>query len=151
MNKLLAHLTEESAVVDAFLKLLDEEEAAMTNGGFDTLSAITEHKAQLVDRIATLDLERERQLMAGGYPVDRDGADAAAAAGGVALQRAWETLLALAAQAQKRNHHNGVLIHTHLNYTRHSINQLRGKSQSLYGPDGKHKGALGYGNNIASG
>jgi len=151
MNKLLTHLTEESAVVDAFLTLLDREEAAMTNGHFGTLPAITEHKAQLVDRIAALDQERERQLRADGYPVDRHGADAAAAAGGVALQQAWQTLLERAAQAQKRNHRNGVLIHTHLDYTRQSINYLRGKSQSLYGPDGKHRGALGYGNNIASG
>lgn len=151
MNKLLTHLIEESAVVDAFLILLDQEEAAMTGGHFGTLPAITEHKAQLVDRIATLDLERERQLLTDGYPVGRHGADAAAAAGGVALQKAWQTLLERADQAQKRNHRNGVLIHTHLDYTRQSINYLRGKSQSLYGPDGKHRGALGYGNNIASG
>lgn len=151
MSTLLAHLTKERSAVDAFLELLDHEAEALIKGDFASMPGLTERKEQLADHIAKLDDERERQLAALGFSVDRSGADAAAAAGGESLQQAWQQLLECAAQARSRNNRNGVLIHTHLDYTRQSINFLRPSAQSLYGPDGKHKAELGNVNSIAAG
>lgn len=150
-TRLLSHLTEERGVVEAFLELLDQEAEALAHGSFDQLPALSERKAQIVDRLALLDSERERQQVALGYSPDHDGANAAAIAGGESLQRAWQELLQCAAQARERNHRNGVLIHTHLDYTRQSINFLRASGQSLYGSDGQHKVGIGNGNSIATG
>lgn len=125
--------------MDAFLVLLDQESAALIHGNFSELALLTARKGQLADRIAVLDLEREQQLLQLGYAANRAGADAAAAAGGNGLQQAWHALLARAAQARDRNHRNGILIHTHLDFSRQAINFLSACGQSLYGPDGRHK------------
>ena len=152
MSKLLTpHLIEECSAIEAFIALLDQEAQALINGDFTALPAITKHKEELVDRIVMLDHKREQCQMSLGWPTDRSGADAAAAAGGQKLQQAWHALLECAAQAQERNHRNGVLVHTHLDFTRESINVLRANGQPLYGPDGKHMGGIGSGNSIASG
>lgn len=150
-TRLLSHLTAERGAITAFLDLLDQEADALVHGSFVALPALTERKAQLADHIASLDLERERQQIALGYAADHDGANAAALAGGEKLQQVWQELLECAAQARERNHRNGVLIHTHLDYTRQSINFLRASGQSLYGPDGQHKVGIGNGNSIAAG
>ena len=150
-TRLLTCITEQRGVIEAFLALLAQEADALVHGGFVKLPALTERKAQLADHIALLDLERERQQLALGYSADHDGANTAALAGGKNLQQAWQELLKCAAQARERNHRNGVLIHTHLDYTRQSINFLRASGQSLYGPDGQHNAGIGSGNSIAAG
>lgn len=150
-TRLLSHLTEERGAIEAFLELLDQEVEMLAQGNFAALPALTKRKEQLADQIALLDLEREQQQVALGYPADHDGAHAAALAGGENLQQAWQALLESAEQARERNHRNGVMIHTHLDYTRQSINFLRACGQSLYGPDGQHKTGLGNGNSIAAG
>ncbi|MFC5476025.1 flagella synthesis protein FlgN [Paraherbaspirillum soli] len=148
---LLEHLTEERVAMEAFLELLDQEAEALIQGHFNLLPQLTERKAQLADRIAVLDQERERQQQASGYPANRQGADAVAAASGPGLQQVWHELLERAAQARESNHRNGVLIHTHLDFVRQSINFMRASGQNLYGPDGKHKVGMGSGNSIAAG
>lgn len=150
-NQLFSCITKERGVIQAFLELLDQEADALVHGNFVKLPVLTERKAQLADQIALLDLERERHQIALGYSADHDGANTAALAGGKNLQQAWQELLKCAAQARERNHRNGVLIHTHLDYTRQSINFLRASGQSLYGPDGQHKAGIGNGNSIGAG
>lgn len=149
--RLLSRFTEERGVIETFIGLLDQEADALVHGKFTQLPALTERKTQIADRLAILDLERERQQIDLGFTADHDGANAAALAGGENLQRAWQELLDCAEQARERNHRNGVLIHTHLDYTRQSINFLRASGQSLYGPDGQHKAGIGNGNSIATG
>ena len=137
--------------MEAFLLLLDQESEALVNGNFSELPLLTERKGQLADRIAMLDQEREQQLQQLGYAANREGADAAAAAGGASLQQAWRALLARAAESRDRNHRNGILIHTHLDFSRQAINFMRACGQSLYGPDGQHKVGRGHGKSLASG
>ena len=148
---LLSHLIREQAAIGEFLDLLEQEAQAMSEGDFVRLSSLSEHKSQLTDQIAQLDRLREAEQLALGYAADRSGADAAAAAGNPALRHAWSGLLDHAAQAHERNHRNGVLIHTHLDFTRQAINFLQARGQPLYGPDGVHQTGSASGNSLGLG
>lgn len=144
-------LIREHAAIGDFLELLAQESAAMTHGEFSRLPALAERKSQLADQIALIGRLRETEQLALGYAPGRSGGDAAAAAGGEALQTAWRNLLARAAQAHEGNHRNGVMVHTHLDYTRQSINFLKASGQPLYGPDGAHKAGSSKGSRLAVG
>jgi len=138
MSTLLRQVSEEIALVEAFLALLEEESAALAEGRFDALPALTRRKDAAADRLAAADAAREELLRALGYAAGRAGADAAAARGGSALQHAWRRLLAVAARAREQNHRNGVMVHAHLDFTRQSLAFLQTGSRPLYGPDGQH-------------
>lgn len=150
-SRLLDHLTREQAATGAFVELLDREAAAMTAGDFASLPGLAERKSQLAEQIMLLGRQREAEQMALGYAAGRSGAAAASAAGSEALQNAWRDLLARAAQAHERNHRNGVMIHTHLDFTRQSLSFLQTSGQPLYGPDGSHKTGAGGGKRRAVG
>lgn len=148
---LLNHLIREHAAIGEFLDLLDQEAAAMTQGNFTHLAGLAERKSQLADQIAFFARQREIEQVSLGYAADRSGAEAAAAAGGETLQTAWQNLLECAAQAHERNYRNGVMIHTHLDFTRQTISFLQSRGQPLYGPDGTHHKGAGNGNRLALG
>ncbi|CDS50403.1 Flagellar biosynthesis protein FlgN [Polaromonas sp. CG9_12] len=148
---LLQRLTLEHGAVDEFVVLLNQEADAMTQGRFMDLAHLAERKSQLADRIAILTRHRENEQMALGYRADRSGVEAATAAGGPLLQDAWRHLQSSAAQAHERNHANGVMIHTHLDFTRQSINFLKSAGRPLYGPDGSHYSGTASGNHLATG
>jgi len=145
------HLAEEYAAIGVFIELLDQEAEAMTQGNFAALPGLAENKSQLADQIAFFGRQREREQMDLGYAAGRSGADAMAAAGGETLQQAWRDLRAHAAQAHERNHRNGVMIHTHLDYTRQSISFLQASGQPLYGPDGTRHAGTSNGNRLGLG
>lgn len=148
---LLNHLTREHAVIGAFLELLDQEAFAMSHRDFTVLPALAERKSKLIEQIALLDHERENEQISLGYAADRNGADAAAAAGGEALQAAWNALRERATQARDNNHRNGVMVHTHLDFARKAISFLNASGHPLYGPNGTHHAGTGQGNSLASG
>jgi flagella synthesis protein FlgN len=148
---LLNHLTRECVAVGDFLELLDQEANAMTQGNFPSLPALTERKALLADQIALFSRQRETEQVRLGFAADRRGTDAAAAAGGEAVQEAWRELRERAAQAHEHNYRNGVMIHTHLDFTRQAINFLHAGGQSLYGPKGTHHMGASNGNSLAHG
>jgi len=147
----LNHLTLEKAAIGAFIELLDLEAEAMTRGDFTALPELARRKSLQADEISFLRSQRETKQLALGYAADRSGADAAAAAGGQVVQDAWRQLQACAAQARERNHRNGVMIHTHLDFTRQSISFLQASGQPLYGPDGTHHTGVGQGNTLGVG
>lgn len=148
---LFSHLKQEYAATGAFLELLDAEAEAMIQGHFFALPELAERKSLLADQIALFSRQREAELVNLGYAADRGGADAAVAAGGVELQSLWSSALARAAQARDHNHRNGVMIHTHLDFTRQSIRVLQAGNQPLYGPDGTHHQGTPSGNSLALG
>ncbi|MDP3864862.1 MAG: flagellar protein FlgN [Rhodoferax sp.] len=150
-SKLLDLLNREYAATGAFVTLLDQEAAAMTQGEFARLPDIAARKSTLADQIALMAKQREMEQLSLGHAAGRRGADAAAAAGGDALQHAWRNLLKRAAQAHTSNHRNGVMIHTHLDFTRQTLGFLQAGSQPLYGPDGGHKTGQGGGHCLALG
>jgi len=145
VNDLLIRLTEERRLLETFIELLDEETEALINSDLAGLPALTERKAQLATRISAADHDRKREEKRLGSRTD------SVACGDEALQHAWHELRERAAQVREHNYRNGVLIHTHLNFTRESINFLRANGKPLYGPDGQHQLITGYGASIASG
>lgn len=148
---LLNHLTRECVAIGEFLELLEQEANTMTHGNFSSLPALTERKAQLAEQISLFSRERETEQVRLGFTADRHGSDAAAAAGGEPLQNAWRELRERAALAHEHNYRNGVMIHTHLDFTRQAINFLHAGGQSLYGPKGTHHMGASNGNSLAQG
>ncbi|SFC68069.1 flagella synthesis protein FlgN [Polaromonas sp. OV174] len=148
---LLNHLTREHAAIGDFLELLDQEAEAMTHGDFAKLPGLVDRKSRLADQITFFSRQREIEQETLGYPAGRSGAEAVVAAGGEAMQKAWRDLRDLAAQAHERNHRNGVMIHTHLDYTRQAISFLHAKTQPLYGPNGTHHTGASTGKPLALG
>jgi len=149
--QLLAHLSREYAATGNFLALLELESQAMTDGDFGALPALAQRKSQLADEITALSHQREEEQLAMGYPAGSVGAQACAASGGPALRQAWSGLLACATLAREHNHRNGVMIHTHLDFTRQSISFLQARGQPLYGADGSHHAGTASGNWLAVG
>lgn len=151
MSKALIDLlSREHAAIGVFLELLDQEARAMADGAFAELPGLAERKARMAGQIAHIGSRRDAQQQALGYGPGRRGADAAAAAGDPALQTTWRELLARAAQARDLNHRNGVMVHTHLDFTRQTLNFLKAGGLPLYGPDGTHQSG-GNGNRLAVG
>jgi flagella synthesis protein FlgN len=151
MNALLKQLRSEGAAIEAFIALLGEEEQAMVGGRFAELPALTTRKAQLQERMADFDRQRETLQQALGFKPGRAGADAAAASQGGETQAAWAHLLALAGQAQAGNRHNASIVFTHLDFTQNALRFLRASGQLFYGPDGARRTPAGSGNRLAMG
>ena len=149
--RLLDQLNQECAATGKFIELLDVEAQTMTAGDFGSLPAQAELKSELADEITRLTAERVKEQLSMGYAADRAGTQACVEAGGQALEQAWSSLLELAALARSHNHRNGVMIHTHLDFTRQSISFLQAKGQPLYGPDGSHHAGAASGNQLGVG
>lgn len=151
MSKALVDLlSREHAAIGVFLELLGQEAQAMADGHFAELPGIAERKARMAEQIAAIGQRRDAQQQAMGHGPGRSGAEAAAAAGDAALKTTWRELLARATQARDLNHRNGVMVHTHLDFTRQTLNFLKAGGQPLYGPDGTHRSG-GNGNRLAVG
>lgn len=148
---LLAHLRTETASIQEFLALLDREAKAMSDNVFGDLAAIAGQKNLMLDRMATLDVEREALQVALGFAPGRAGADAAAAASGAAVQQAWVELLVLAVQARSHNLRNGSMVYAHLDFTQQALHFLQASAQLFYGPDGVRKTQAGAGTRLAAG
>lgn len=151
MNTLLLHLREEKACVEEFLAVLDREEEAMKEGRFAELGEITTVKAQLLDRMAELDVGRVSVQVSMGFEPSRDGADAAASEGGAETRRIWASLLELAEQAKAANRRNGSMVYTHLDFTQKALHFLQASAQLFYGPDGTRRASSGAGTRLALG
>lgn len=150
MNTMLLYLHAEKTCIEEFLSVLDQEEQAMRDARFGELGAITDQKVALLDRMATLDRQRETAQVALGFEPGQVGAEAAAAAAGEATIQAWTALLELAEEAKARNLHNGSMVHTHLDFTQRALHFLQSSVQLIYGPDGIRKTARS-GNRLALG
>ncbi|GAB3630447.1 Flagella synthesis protein FlgN [Pandoraea terrae] len=137
-QSLLTALAAETAAIVAFGALLAEEQQALVSGALDALPELTERKTQAVAKLAELGRERDAGLQALGYDTMQPDV-AAMQAADAQLARAWQALLAAAADAKHANETNGVLIRTRLTYTQQALNVLYGPAESapLYGPDGR--------------
>lgn len=151
MNSLLAHLRTEASCIAEFLAVLDREAKAMSGGAFNDLAAIAGQKTHLLDRMAELDQQREALQVALGFEPGRAGADAAAAAGGPAVQKAWADLLVVAVEARSHNMRNGSMVYAHLDFTQQALHFLQASAQLFYGPDGVRKTQVGSGTRLAAG
>jgi flagellar biosynthesis protein FlgN len=148
---LLPQLLAEKSCVEEFLSVLFQEAQAMESGLFADLAPLTQRKAALLDRMAALDQARESAQVALGFEPGRAGADAAAAAGGEAMQEAWTALLELAERARTGNREIGAMVYGHLDFTQNAIDYLQASKKPFYGPDGIRKAAGASGTRLALG
>ncbi|MDP9604111.1 flagellar protein FlgN [Variovorax sp. NFACC27] len=148
---LLGHLRTETACIEEFLSVLDQEALAMSDRAFTDLASIATRKTVLLERMAELDAQREALQATLGFGPGRAGADAAAAAGGAEVERVWQTLLQVAGQAREHNLRNGSMVYAHLDFTQQALHFLQASAQLFYGPDGVRKTQAGSGNRLAAG
>jgi flagella synthesis protein FlgN len=142
---LQALLTRELEAIQVYIDLLDQEAAALRDSDFAKLPELAGRKSQTAGQITALEQQRDQAQRELGFEPGRAGAEAACAVAGPELARAWQDVLDAAAQAHTRNHRNGVMIHTQLDFTRQTLGFLQASGQPLYGPDGSHKVGSGTG------
>ncbi|ACR30382.1 flagella synthesis protein FlgN [Burkholderia glumae] len=136
---LLATINDEHATVEAFASLLVYEQKALTAASpADTLPDIIARKTELVERLASLEKQRDAQLAALGYAAGKAGIDAAAERDpGIASR--WKLLRDATERARHANMNNGMLIRIRMDYNERTLQVLRAQPAraGLYGPDGR--------------
>ncbi len=137
-DALLTTINDEHATVEAFASLLAYEQQALTAAEPDTLPDIIARKTQLVERLATLEKQRDVQLVALGYPAGRAGIDAAAERDPSVASR-WKLLRDATERVRHANLNNGMLIRIRMDYNERTLQVLRAQPAraGLYGPDGR--------------
>lgn len=140
---LLALLSQETALVNAFLATLDQETEALGHSeAHSALDAAAQQKAAQADALRALSAQRDDWLRAQGLPSGREGMQAACARNPVVAE-AWEMLAALAALAATKNDANGIVIQTQMADVQERMNTLRGlqmKETGTYDARGRAKG-----------
>lgn len=151
-DRLLNCLETESSAIAAFQEILDQEANALSVGNFEQLSSLTHAKLLAARKIAACSQDRETEQIALGFGPGHDGVDAACSSAKTGiLKAAWMKLIDLAKSAREANYCNGVMIHTHLDFTRMSIEFFKPQGPALYGPNGDHTTGYTGGNHLAAG
>jgi flagellar biosynthesis/type III secretory pathway chaperone len=126
-------LAAESALIERFVGLLKTEQRALKEGMVDSLEQLAREKSVMVTELRNRQARREREAGNTGVEawVTRKG--------GAAAARGWRDLLAIAREAHRLNHINGILIDTLMRNNRRALAILQGVAQraNLYGPDGR--------------
>lgn len=142
---LAKHLARQSATLEQFIRLLEDEQRALAQGRVDgqQLSELAAGKQALLDTLEQLEAQRRHAQLRLGYGDDRQGA-ARAAADADCLD-SWQQLLAQASRAQQLNRRNGDGIRARLEQNQRMLNFLHeAGGNGLYGPDGQSRnGRLG--------
>ena len=136
-------LAEEAGAIALFVELLKREQAQLSQGQTDELSALAEQKSTLAARLQRLAGLRSDWLASLGYFADRAGIE-------TWLQQhpqetpvaaSWAAIMTQAAEARELNRLNGELIELHLQHNARALNALRGGEDSLdlVGPDGQSR------------
>jgi flagellar biosynthesis/type III secretory pathway chaperone len=142
-----ADLREERAAMQAFLDLLQEEQASLLRGDADAVGALLARKSGWLQKLAGLAERRRGFLRAQSYPADRRGMDhwLSAQPTASALAAEWQALLQLTHQACQANDANGALIAMRMQSNQQALAALTtaARSSALYGKDGQAVGAWG--------
>jgi flagella synthesis protein FlgN len=138
-NKTLA---DEQQHIAALVELMKREQQLLIDADADGLAEITPQKAQLVQHLATLSVERHRALGAAGFAAAESGMEPWLAVSGDAEVRAgWDGLLELTREAKELNRVNGMLINKQMAHTQNVLNAVRPPSASadagVYGASGQ--------------
>lgn len=139
-------LVEEIGRLEAFIALLEREQALLETGETEALHPLIEQKNALAGALAEFDRSRERALAQLGLPAGRAGIEAwLASEAGAPYQAKWQRLLELAQRARDLNETNGKLIQLHLSHHQQAFAALMSAANQIttYGPDGQQQGGLG--------
>ena len=140
---LLAAIAAETAALQRFTAVLEEEQKLLIGGNADAVLPLLEKKTALIAELGAAGQQREAALQALGVAeIRKDAMEAWFAAAPADFQARWQTLLELAQTANRINSTNGQLINTRLQYNQQALSILMNAAGNLgddtYGPDG-HK------------
>lgn len=127
---------DEAALLKEFITLLDQEEKLLVGGETDALLTTAEQKTQIYRRLQFLHDERSRITARAGQ-----SNFATLLASDPATASRWNEVLALAADAQRRNGINGQLINERMKHNQAALSVLLAAANQpqLYGPDGQSR------------
>lgn len=136
LSRLQRVIDDEAALLGDFVRLLEQEESLLVEGQTDVLLALADQKTQLYRRLQFLHDERSR-IVARSRPADLPGLLAQSPAAATA----WNGVLELAAEAQRRNGINGQLIAERMKHNQAALSVLLAAADQpqLYGPDGQSR------------
>ncbi len=139
-------LGQEVALLQAFVELLQQEQALLKAGSGEALLTLVETKNALATQLGELAQTREKQLAALGLP----GGPAGMAAwldqhANAAECSLWHAFLKLAGEARDLNLLNGKLIGLHMQHNQQALTALTAAADraTTYGPDGQQQSSIG--------
>lgn len=139
---LLAAIAAETAALQRFISVLEEEQKLLIEGDADAVLPLLEKKTGLITELGAAGEQREAALQALGIEIRKEAMEAWFASAPADLQAHWQKLLELAQTANRINSTNGQLINTRLQYNQQALSVLMNAAGNLgddtYGPDG-HK------------
>lgn len=142
--RLLSAIAAETAALQRFIAVLEEEQKLLINGNADAVLPLIEQKTTLIAELGAAGQQRESTLQALGVEIRKEAMEAWIAKADPELKTSWQALLELAQTANRLNSTNGQLINTRLQYNQQAlsilVNASGGLSDDTYGPDG-HKSA----------
>lgn len=139
-------LSQELAALESFIALLRREQALLSAGASEGLTALAEEKSAAAITLGNLTHLRDRELARHHLPPGRAGMDAWTLSGaGSGCQSRWDQLLALAAEARALNETNGKAIALHLQHNQQALSVLMAAADkaATYGPDGQARAGIG--------
>lgn len=136
-----ASLAEECNTARCLIQLLQQEQTHLIEANIESLTRLTEEKAQVIARMSELATQRYRTLASTGFAPQETGMQTwlKSATAEPAAHKTWNTLLTLARSAKELNRTNGLLINQHMTRTQTVLNVLHGNNQTtnFYGPNGQ--------------
>lgn len=133
----------ELAQMGDFIKLLTEEQSALTAGDTEALEALSATKVALVQTLNRSGEARNVALRSAGLENDRPGVEAWIRGNpkDLAVQQLWNSLKVAVVEARELNLLNGKLIAMRLQHNQQTLSALLSSSatpqSNLYGPDGQ--------------
>jgi flagella synthesis protein FlgN len=145
---LLAAIAAETAALQRFIAILEQEQKLLISGNADAVLPLLEAKTGLIAELGTAGQAREAAFRALGVELRKEALDAWFADAPAELQNPWQKLLGLAQTANQINSTNGQLINTRLQHNQQALAILMNASSDLgdhstYGPDGHQKHGSG--------
>lgn len=134
-------LKDEHQAAASLLQLLEKEQAQLIGANIEELSALTEEKAGIVEKMTKLAERRHQTLAAAGLTANEAGMQTwlKNTAKAADTQKLWNDLLALARSAKELNRLNGLLIAQYMARNQVALHTLHAPAQGshFYGPDGQ--------------
>lgn len=135
-------LRDEQQLIASLIDTMQQEQGFLIRADSEGLSGLTPRKAELVQQMSALSVQRHQALAGAGFAANESGMVTWMAAHGDEPARGeWRELLARIADAKELNRVNGMLINKQMNNTQVAINAMRmpagGAEGAVYGPSGQ--------------
>ena len=147
MTDLLSLLQAEFEALEAFSRLLTEENTHLEVRDADSLPGVAKRKSAVIAQLGALGDQRNLWLLAHGYAEDQAGVESWLADKTTPknAKTLWQSLLQTARQSRDLNQLNSQLLNQQLQTTSEALAILTREAsrQSLYGSDGQPQALTG--------